>query len=107
MDGINAGRATMRFAGFRTRSAARRVWKASLAYRVEWDEYARAFKKTPRAQLGLAPARTRGITCRSRGARRCASRSRRRCRSALPLPDLTMDQFMDIEDGWSMREDSV
>ncbi len=25
----------------------------------------------------------------------------------LPLPDLTMDQFMDIEDGWSIREDRV
>jgi hypothetical protein len=23
----------------------------------------------------------------------------------LPLPDMTMDQFMAIEDGWSMRED--
>jgi hypothetical protein len=25
----------------------------------------------------------------------------------LPLPDITMDQFMDIEDGWSAREDRV
>ena len=25
----------------------------------------------------------------------------------LPLPDITMDQFMDIEDSWSMREDRV
>ena len=25
----------------------------------------------------------------------------------LPLPDLTMDQFIDIEDCWSMREDRV
>jgi hypothetical protein len=25
----------------------------------------------------------------------------------IPLPDITMDQFMDIEDGWSMREDRV
>ena len=25
----------------------------------------------------------------------------------LPLPDLIVDQFMDIEDGWSMREDRV
>jgi hypothetical protein len=25
----------------------------------------------------------------------------------IPLPDMTMDQFMDIEDGWSMREDRV
>jgi hypothetical protein len=25
----------------------------------------------------------------------------------LPLPNLTMDQFMDIEDSWSTREDRV
>jgi hypothetical protein len=25
----------------------------------------------------------------------------------LPLPDMTMDQFMDIEDSWSTREDRV
>ena len=25
----------------------------------------------------------------------------------IPLPDLTMDEFMDIEDSWSMREDRV
>jgi hypothetical protein len=25
----------------------------------------------------------------------------------VPLLDITMDQFMDIEDGWSMREDRV
>jgi hypothetical protein len=26
---------------------------------------------------------------------------------SLPLPDITRDQFMDIEDGWSEREDRV
>jgi hypothetical protein len=25
----------------------------------------------------------------------------------IPLPHLTMDQFMDIEDGWSTREERV
>jgi hypothetical protein len=25
----------------------------------------------------------------------------------ISLHDLTMDQFMDLEDGWSMREDRV
>jgi hypothetical protein len=25
----------------------------------------------------------------------------------IPLPDLTMDQFMDLEDGWSRLEDRV
>ena len=25
----------------------------------------------------------------------------------LPLPDMTMDQFMNIEDGWLVREDRV
>jgi len=25
----------------------------------------------------------------------------------LPLPDMTMDQFMDLEDSWSARRDRV
>ena len=25
----------------------------------------------------------------------------------IPLPNMTMDQFMDLEDSWSMREDRV
>jgi hypothetical protein len=25
----------------------------------------------------------------------------------VPLPDITMDQFMDIEDGWSARQERV
>jgi len=25
----------------------------------------------------------------------------------IPLPDLTMDEFMDIEDSWSKQEDRV
>jgi hypothetical protein len=25
----------------------------------------------------------------------------------LPLPDMTMDEFMDIEDSWSTREERV
>ena len=25
----------------------------------------------------------------------------------IPLPDMTMDQFMDIEDSWSARRDRV
>ena len=25
----------------------------------------------------------------------------------LPLPDMTMDQFMDLEDGWSTQEERV
>jgi hypothetical protein len=27
--------------------------------------------------------------------------------AGIPLSDLTMDEFMDIEDGWSAREDRV
>jgi hypothetical protein len=27
--------------------------------------------------------------------------------AGLPLPDITFDQFMDLEDEWSMREDRV
>jgi hypothetical protein len=25
----------------------------------------------------------------------------------IPLPDMAMDQFMDLEDGWSMQEERV
>jgi hypothetical protein len=25
----------------------------------------------------------------------------------IPLPDMTLDQFMDLEDSWSAREDRV
>jgi hypothetical protein len=27
--------------------------------------------------------------------------------AGIPLPDLTMDEFMDLEDTWSTREDRV
>ena len=46
MDGINAGRKTIPFARFdKTRTA--QGLESLRSYRTEWDEKARAFKKTP------------------------------------------------------------
>ena len=46
MDGINAGRKTIPFARFdKTRTA--QGLECLRSYRTEWDEKARAFKKTP------------------------------------------------------------
>jgi hypothetical protein len=39
-------------------------------------------------------------------ARRCASEEKK-APIGIPLPDLTMDQFIDLEDEWSVREDRV
>src|ERR1700722_17667200 len=67
------------------------------AYRTEWDEKARAFKKTPDHNWASHGA----------DAWRCLSLSWRapmrepeleKMPIGLPLPDLTMDQFMDLED---------
>ena len=45
MDGINAGRKTIPFARFEKMRCAQGL-ESLRAYRVEWDEKARAFKKT-------------------------------------------------------------
>jgi phage terminase large subunit len=46
MDGINAGRKTIPFARF-DKTRCNQGLEALRSYRVEWDEKARAFKKTP------------------------------------------------------------
>ena len=46
MDGINAGRKTIPFARFDAKRCAQGL-EALRSYRTEWDEKARAFKKTP------------------------------------------------------------
>ena len=53
MDGINAGRKTIPFARFDAKRCAQGL-EALRSYRTEWDEKARAFKKTPEHELGLA-----------------------------------------------------
>jgi hypothetical protein len=47
-----------------------------------------------------------GATCRSPGVRRCEPEPEK-VPIGIPLPDMTMDQFMDLEDSWSTREESV
>ena len=105
MDGINAGRKTIPFARFdKTRTA--QGLESLRAYRTEWDEKARAFKKTPDHNWGSHGAD---------GWRRLSLSWRAPMRElelekvpiGLPLPDMTMDQFMNIEDGWLVWEDRV
>ena len=53
MDGINAGRKTIPFARFDAKRCAQGL-EALRSHRTEWDEKARAFKKTPEHGAGLA-----------------------------------------------------
>lgn len=96
MDGINAGRKTIPFARFDAKRCAQGL-EALRSCRVEWDEKARTFKKTPEHNWASGNA----------GAVHYLSLSWRspmrepepeRVPIGIPLPDLTMDQFMDIED---------
>ena len=84
MDGINAGRKTIPFARFDAKRCALGL-ESLRAYRTEWDEKARAFKKTPDHNWASHGADAWRYLSRP-GARRCASRRRRRCRSAFLCP---------------------
>ena len=89
-----------------TRRAPIRASNACESYRTEWDEKARAFKKTP--DHNWASHGADGWRCLSLSWRVPMREAEpRKVPIGLPLPDVTMDQFMDIEDGWSMREDRV
>ena len=61
MDGINASRKTIPFARFDKKRTAQGL-EALRSYRTEWDEKARAFKKTPEHNLGLARLRCVAIS---------------------------------------------
>ena len=105
MDGINAGRKTIPLARFDKKNTAQGC-EALRAYRTEWDEKARAFKKTPEhnwASHGSDAWRYLSLSWRAP----MREPEEEKVPIGLPLPDLTMDQFMDIEDCWSMREDRV
>jgi phage terminase large subunit len=91
MDGINAGRKTIPFARF-DKEHTKQGLECLRSYRTEWDEKARAFKKTPEHNWA------------SHGA---DEPEEKKLPVGIPLPDLTMDEFMDIEDSWSAREDRV
>ena len=105
MDGINAGRKTIPFARFDKERTAQGV-ESLRSYRTEWDEKTRAFKKTPAhnwASHGADGWRYLSISWRAP----MREPEEEKVPIGLPLPDMTMDQFMDIEDGWSAREDRV
>jgi hypothetical protein len=106
MDGINAGRKTIPFARF-DKERCKQGFECLRSYRTEWDEKARAFKKTP--DHNWASHGADGWRCLSlawRAPMREAEKEEK-VPVGIPLPDLTMDEFMDIEDSWSMREDRV
>ena len=80
--------------------------EALRSYRTEWDEKARAFKKTPEhnwASHGADAWRYLSLSWRAP----MREPEEEKVPVGIPLPDLTMDEFMDIEDSWSMREDRV
>jgi hypothetical protein len=101
---VNAGRKTIPFPRFDAKRCAQGL-ESLRAYRVEWDQKAGAFKKKPEhywASHGADAWRT----CRSRGAP-MRELEEKKAPIGIPRPDLTMDQFIDLEDEWSVREDRV
>jgi phage terminase large subunit len=80
--------------------------EALRSYRTEWDEKDRAFKKTPEhnwASHGADAWRYLSLSWRAP----MREPGPAKVPIGIPLPDMTMDQFMDPEDGWSMREERV
>src|ERR1700722_7877508 len=105
MDGINAGRKTIPFARFDAKRCAQGL-ESLRAYRTEWDEKPRAFKKTPEhnwASHGADAWRYLSLSWRAP----MREPEEEKAPIGIPLSDLSFDQFMDIEDSCSMREDRV
>jgi hypothetical protein len=101
----NAGRKTIHFARFDAKRCAPGL-ESLRVYRTEWDEKARAFRKTP--EHNWASHGADGWRCLSLSWRApMREPEEKKLPIGLPLPDITIDQFMDIEDSWSMREDRV
>ena len=105
MDGINAGRKTIPFARF-DKERTKQGLECLRSYRTEWDEKARAFKKTAEqnwASHGADAWRYLSLSWRAP----MRDPEEERVPIGIALPDMTMDQFMDIEDGWSRQGDRV
>ena len=105
MDGINAARKTIPFARF-DKERCKQGLECLRSYRTEWDEKARAFKLTPAhnwASHGADGWRYLSLSWRTP----MREPEEEKLPIGLPLPDITMDEFMDIEDGWSTREERV
>jgi phage terminase large subunit len=84
MEGINAGRKTIPFARFDAKRCAQGL-EALRSYRTEWVEKARAFKRTPADAW-----RYLSLSWRAPEPEKVPI--------GLPLPDMTMDQFLEMED---------
>jgi phage terminase large subunit len=97
MEGINAGRKTIPFARFdKTRCA--QGLEALRSFRTEWDEKARAFKKTPAHNWASHGADAwRYLSLEWRAPMR-EPESEPPKPAGIALPELTWDQFMDLED---------
>jgi phage terminase large subunit len=106
MDGINAARLTIPHARF-DKERCKQGLECLRSYRTEWDEKKRAFKITPEhnwASHGADGWRILSLAWRAPMKEPPPPVS---FPAGIPLSDLTMDEFMDIEDGWSAREDRV
>ena len=101
MDGINAGRKTIPFASFDKKRTAQGV-ECLRSYRTEWDEKARAFKKTPDhnwASHGADGWRYLSIAWRA-PMREPEPEPKP---ASIPMNAMTMDQLMAIEDDRAVR----
>ena len=106
MDSINAARLTIPHARF-DKERCKQGLEGLRSYRTEGDEKKRAFKITPEhnwASHGADGWRILSLAWRAPTKEPPPPES---LPAGIPLSDLTMDEFMDIEDGWSAREDRV
>jgi phage terminase large subunit len=96
MEGVNAGRKTIPFARFDAKRCAQGL-ESLRSYRTEWDEKARAFKVTPEhnwASHGADAWRYLSLSWRAP----MREPEPARVPIGISMSNLTMDQFMDIED---------
>ena len=73
----------------------------------EWDEEGQSVQEDARAQLGLARRGRVALPVALVARADAPSQKEEKLPAGIPLPDLTMDEFMDLEDSWSTREDRV
>ena len=101
MDGINAGHKTIPFARFDAKRCAQGL-EALRAYRTEWDEKARAFRKTPEhnwASHGSDAWRYLSLSWRAP----MREPEEEEKPIGVPIGDLTHDQFFEIEEDRPVR----
>jgi phage terminase large subunit len=106
IEGVNAGRKTIPFARFDAKRCAQGL-ESLRAYRTEWDEKARAFKKTPEHNWASHAADAwRYLSLSWRAPMREPVEDK--VPVGVPLSGLTMDEFMDFEEDQSRwRRDRV